>query len=275
MNSFLPIYFPEWQGYAEDQSVLKGAEIIFNALKDELDFESIYVEEYEELEERERIIGYDSILSSFIEFKRLLEHREPDRTFLLGGTCASEIAPVSYLNDKYNGDLAVLWFDAHGDLNTPESSNSKHFHGMPLRTLIGEGNEVITNTLFSHLKPEQVILVGGRDLDIPEQEYITRSNISLLSPDMLVQNPDLLVNEIRNKGYKNVYLHLDLDILDPESFSHLLLHVPGGVSLELLKRLVKSVSQSYPIVGSSILEYVQRGEGGVEEVKELVSLLLN
>ena len=58
---------------------------------------------------------------------------------MIGGTCGAEIAPVAYLNNHYESDLAILWFDAHGDLNTPKTSLSGHFHGMVLRTLLGEG----------------------------------------------------------------------------------------------------------------------------------------
>ena len=274
MSKFLAVYFPEWQGYAEDNSVLKGAQTVFKELSKELEFKPIHVEEHEHLEEKKLIIGYESIFNSYHEFKELLQKEEPTHTFLLGGTCGSELAPVSYLNKKYEGDLAVLWFDGHGDLNTPASSGSKHFHGMPLRTLIGEGDQTFTDSLFSHLQPEQVILVGVRDLDDPEKEYVEEANISWLTPQSLAENPNIIVDEINRKGYKNVYLHLDLDILDPESFVHMLLHVPGGISLELLSVLIRTINGSFPIVGSSLLEFVQRGEGGTNEVKELVDLLL-
>ena len=273
MNSILPVYFPEWQGYAVDNSVMKGAELLYQELKSDIDFEMIHVEEQEHLEEKQCIVGYDSIHNSFLEFKGILESNKPNQTFLLGGTCGSELAPVSYLNKLYKGDLAVLWFDAHGDLNTPQSSESKHFHGMPLRTLLGEGNEGFTSDLFSYIKPEQIVLVGGRDLDPPEVSFIEEARISLLTPADLQNNPNSIVEEIQRKGFTNVYLHLDLDILDPGSFPHLLLHVPNGIKIGLLTELVTSIKEAYPIVGSSLLEFVQRGEGGIEEVKELIRLL--
>jgi arginase len=47
----------------------------------------------------------------------------------VGGTCGVEAAPVAYLNERYAGDLAIVWFDAHGDLNAPDTSPSGHFHG--------------------------------------------------------------------------------------------------------------------------------------------------
>ena len=63
--------------------------------------------------------------------------KKPDKILTVGGGCGIEIPIVSYFSEKYK-NLDVLWFDAHGDLNTPESSPSKYFHGMPLRFLLEE-----------------------------------------------------------------------------------------------------------------------------------------
>ena len=60
----------------------------------------------------------------------------PDIVVTVGGTCGVEAAPVAYLNERYDGNLAVVWFDGHGDLNSPATSPSGHFHGMVLRTLL-------------------------------------------------------------------------------------------------------------------------------------------
>jgi arginase len=63
------------------------------------------------------------------------------------------MAPISYLNKLYGGDLAVVWFDAHGDLNSPATSVSQNFHGMPLRCLLGDGEETLKSACFSLLRP--------------------------------------------------------------------------------------------------------------------------
>lgn len=98
--------------------------------------------------------------------------------------------------------------DAHADLNTPESSPSKAFHGMPLRILLGEGNSAFVDLLFSNLEPAQICYVGLRDLDDPESEYIMQHNITTIA--------DCLFEDVQDKikHFKNVYIHLDLDVLD-------------------------------------------------------------
>ena len=60
----------------------------------------------------------------------------PDKLFTLGGGCDADVPCLLYLNEEYRGDLTVIWFDAHGDLNTPEESATSLFYGMPLRSLM-------------------------------------------------------------------------------------------------------------------------------------------
>ena len=86
--------------------------------------------------------------------------------------------------------------DAHADLNTPASSPSHHFHGMPLRVLVSGGNAKIIELLDSVLSSSQVFLVGARDFDPPEQNYIQQKNISLFTPEEIKNNSQNLIEAI-------------------------------------------------------------------------------
>lgn len=100
-------------------------------------------------------LGYKEVLKQLKNACTLIDGVKPDTIFTVGGDCGVELLSVSYLNKRYNGALAVIWFDAHGDLNTPASSPIKKFHGMPLRALLGEGDEEIVRQCFSKLKAGQ------------------------------------------------------------------------------------------------------------------------
>ncbi len=92
---------------------------------------------------------FEPILEQTKFFKEIIIDSKPDKISTIGGDCAVEIMPISYLNKIYQEDLCIIYIDAHADLNTPESSPSKAFHGMPLRTLLGEGKRRIYRlTLF-------------------------------------------------------------------------------------------------------------------------------
>jgi arginase len=142
-------------------------------------FTEVPVESCAELEIENDILGYRQILSLLQIARAKILSTSPDRIFTLGGSCGIETLPVSYLNHKYGGDLAVVWLDAHADLNTPESSLSKHFHGMPLRTLLGEGDRHICEQSFSILRADQIFLAGTRELDLAESELIKNQKISI------------------------------------------------------------------------------------------------
>ena len=132
---------------------------------------------------------------------------------MIGGTCGVEVAPVSYLNENYQGDLAVVWLDAHGDLNTPSTSPSGHFHGMALRTLLGEGPKGYIEGLSRFLNTDQVFLAGSRNLNPAEMTYISKVGISITTPREF-GDPSELVQKIKYRGFKHLYLHLDLDVLN-------------------------------------------------------------
>src|SRR5215472_11826338 len=128
----LSLLYPEWQSYGENAAVHYGALKLSEALFGGRNFFKVEVPDHESLEKTDGVLGLASIAPRFAATLKEIQQRQPNRIFMIGGTCGVEVAPVSYLNMKYQGDLAVIWFDAHGDLNTPDSSPSGHFHGMAL-----------------------------------------------------------------------------------------------------------------------------------------------
>jgi arginase len=193
-----------------------------------------------------------------------------DRILTVGGTCGVEAAPVGYLNERYGGDLAVVWLDAHGDLNTPESSPSANFHGMILRTLLGEGPAEYVSDLRRPLTPAQVFLAGTRDLDPPEMEFITERAIAATPPNQFA-DPSALVEKIESRGFRHVYLHLDLDALNPTDFPATLIPTPGGPSLVEVCGMMQSLSRAFDVVGFSIVEYIHRDEASLDALRRLVA----
>ena len=151
----LKLLFPQWQGSGSEKNLYRGVEMIRDQLLKGHGCAEIDVRLDEGLVTEKNIIGYSPIRAQLKGAVSLLKQRKPQKIFLIGGDCGTELAPVSYLNRELEGDLFVIWFDAHGDLNTPESSPSKAFHGMPLRSLLGEGEKTILDLCFSCLTPSQ------------------------------------------------------------------------------------------------------------------------
>ncbi len=167
----LNLFFPQWQG-AGSLGLYEGATLLYEALDRKIALTRIPVASTYSLEMHQNILGYDQICSQLADTCRIIQAHNPAQILTIGGDCGVEIAPVSFLNQKYAKDLAVIWLDAHGDLNTPMTSPSGHFHGMPLRVLLGEGDPRMIRDAFSVIHPDQVFFIGVRDLDCPEKAFI-------------------------------------------------------------------------------------------------------
>jgi arginase len=249
---------PEWQGFGLHPGVFHGARALGAELFRGLDYTTIDAPETETLEVEDQVLGWHSIAARAERALEILREALPDRTVMVAGTCGAELAPVAYLNEQYAGDLAVLWLDAHADLNTPASSPSGHFHGMILRTLLGDGPAAAGRMITRPLAPSQVFLVGVREFDPPEAEFVKAHGIPVLGDDVF-EDPARAVAVLGSRGIKRLYVHFDVDVLDPASFTGALMHAPGGgPTLAQATAFIGVMSKSFDVVGLSVLEYCER-----------------
>lgn len=128
---------PQWKGSGFTNDLKRGAETFISYFKDSV--VKVIPLSTKELTTVDNIKCFKPILEQTNLFKEIIIDSKLDKISTIGGDCAIELMPVSYLNKINQEDICIIWIDAHADLNTPESSPSKTFHGMPLRTLLGEG----------------------------------------------------------------------------------------------------------------------------------------
>jgi arginase len=137
----------------------------------------------------------------------------PQRPLVLGGCCCAHIGAVRELARRH-GRIGLVWIDAHGDLNTPESSSSGNAWGMPLRMLLDAGT----------VEARDVTLLGARNLDPPEVEFVRETGIR----DRLGDLPE------------RVYVALDCDVLAPGSVD-VFMPEPGGPTPAELELVFTSI----------------------------------
>jgi arginase len=262
---------PEWQGYGEDDRAAIGARTMRDAVAAEtgIDFEEIEVPAFEKRRLEGGILGRSDIIRNTKAALAKFEARQPRKIFTIGGTCASELAPVAYCNAMTRGRLALLWLDAHGDLNTPQSSPSGHFHGMVLRTLLGQGDPQMLQLIPRPLVPGQVILAGVRALDPSELEYIRSEKIVMLEPSDL-QTTAVLKAALQRTGFKSLYIHLDLDVLDPGDFAAAQVPVPGGIAMVTLLSIIRTLNAAFTVVGFSVVESTVQKREKAGKIADLV-----
>lgn len=174
------------------------------------------------------------------------------RVVVIGGDCGVQLAPIGHALHQANGDVAVVWFDAQPDLNTAASSPSGAFSGMVLRALTGDGPEAIVPPVL--LDPSRIILAGARSIDEGEADYIETAGIRSLSVDQL-QQADELVAAIEATGAASVYLHIDLDVLDPGELEGIGEPVPFGLAASTLIELIRAVTSRFAIAGAGVASY--------------------
>ena len=155
----------------------------------------------------------------------------PERPLVLGGCCCAHVGAVEGLATRHER-LAVVWLDAHGDLNTPETSPSGNQWGMPLRMLIDSGT----------VDPGNVGLVGARSLDPPEEEFISASGLRT-GESGLAQALE---------GVDAVYVALDCDVLDPDEEIVSFMPEPGGLTVAETASILKQVASARPVVGAGL-----------------------
>lgn len=177
-----------------------------------------------------------------------------DTPILIGGDCGADTGAIEHAVARWGRRLAVLWCDAHADLNTPQSSPSGAFHGMVLRALLGEGEPRLLPPPAHQLRPDQVVLVGTRTLDEGEAEYVEQSGLTVLGPDRLGDLQSVL-QDLASRGVEAVYIHVDLDVLDPSEIQWIDFPEPFGLALTDLIGVIGTARSHFPLAGAAITEF--------------------
>ncbi|WP_221762265.1 arginase family protein [Nonomuraea sp. WAC 01424] len=194
-----------------------------------------------------------------------------------GGDCGVELEPVSAARRRFGDGLVVVWFDAHGDLNTPDSSPSGAFHGMVLRALTGEGPEGLV-AAGEPVGAGQIVLAGVRDLDPAEVAFVEAQGVRRVR----AADAEALVEAVGAAAAAGggeraaVYVHVDFDVLDPQLFGSVGSPTPDGYQPDELLALVGAVAGRFEVVGLGLMEYEPAGAEDqallASLVKELVAV---
>lgn len=196
----------------------------------------------------------------------ILQTKNPDKVITIGGDCSISQPAFDYLHGKYPEKTCIIWLDAHPDISNPEIG-WKNEHAMVLGNLLGDGAKNFANIVKNKFKYEQV-MYGGliKEKLLPhEDKYIQEKKIKYATPNELKDNSDVIINWIKENGFKHALIHLDLDVLTPKLFRSLLCNEPnlptpdyaiGSMELKDIARIIVDISKQTELVGFSIAEYM-------------------
>lgn len=173
---------------------------------------------------------------------------------VLAGNCITAVGVLASLPPG----TGVVWLDAHGDVNTPETTRTGFLDGMSLSTVLGRCWRGMAAAVhdFAPVPEEHVLHVGGRDLDPAEIEYLERSRIGLLPPEQARDDDQLAAAvEALAARVERVYLHVDLDVHDPSVGIANPFAAPDGLTADEVRGVVRAVAARLPIAAAAITAY--------------------
>lgn len=270
-TSAVRLIYPQWQGGivahwmpdipAEDASrgYYLGAQLL-NMLAPESSQEVIEVPVSLDINDRETEKGISSRRVILKQTKAALEklrEKAPDRIVTLGGDCSVSVVPFTYLAEKYPGEVAVVWIDAHPDVNLPYDEY-EGYHAMALTACLGMGDEEIMGLLSGKFDASKALIVGLRSWDTGMKERQEKLGIKGLSPEKVAGDSSAILEWLKETGASKVVIHFDLDVLDPAEIIAGVGVEPDGMRIDEVVRVINDIASKYDLVGLTVAEPMPR-----------------
>ena len=203
-----------------------------------------------------------------------------DLPLVLGGDHSIAIGTVAGMS--CSGPLGLLWVDAHGDFNTPQTSPSGNIHGMPVAALTGRGQPELVN--LGHpgpkLRPQDIVMIGIRDLDPAERLALANSGITIYTMRDVDELGMATVarRALARLGHlPRIHLSLDMDSIEPSVAPGVGTPVPGGLTFREAHLLMEIVGESHKVAALDVVEInpiLDEGNRTAELAVELVASAL-
>ena len=233
----LALAYPQWQGSGRHENLPRGALAAASVCAQLAP--SVAVPLSENDSDAYGVCRWGAIFEQFQSAQAILAERRPQRVLASGGDCAVDVAVIDYLN-ALHPKLQVLWVDAHLDANTPETSPSGSFHGMPVAALFGYPPEPMLPLLGTPLDSAQFRYFGIQIGDQGDWAFQRAQSLQTFAQGDVLHGP--------------VHIHFDLDVLDPVEFPHLA-YTDGKLTVEDAVALVREVAQQSDLVGFTVTEF--------------------
>lgn len=176
----------------------------------------------------------------------------------LSGNCNSSLGTVAGIGTP---DLGVIWFDGHGDFNTPDTTVSGFLDGMGLATVAGLCWKGLAASIdgFHPISGRNIIHVGARDFSAEEKELFERAGVAVVRAEEIRRNGlrEALAAplEVLRSRVGRIYLHFDLDVLDPAETPANEFAPPDGLTVEEVEESIRMVGERFRVCAGGIASY--------------------
>jgi arginase len=209
-------------------------------------------------------IPFSTEIGTTFEVNRLLAECVRSATgnnhfpLVLAGNCNSCVGTIAGIDSKR---LGIIWFDAHGDFNTPETTVTGFLDGMGLAMAANRCWRSLLRTIpgFNPVSEDCIVHVGSRDLDMQERKMFEEAHIPLLTKNPIGDKDILSTFEAAIITLKNrvdgVYVHIDMDVLETEQGKPNHLAVPDGLPSGLVEKAIRMIKEHLKIEGCAIASF--------------------
>ncbi len=263
------LIIPQWQGAGRRIGYLAGIACLRDLLPASLHRHVVDCpDEDGALVWQDRVKALD-LLAANADQAAVLRAPLSDPVLTIGGDCSVDLINAAAANAVE--DAALIWIDGHADLNSPSISPSGHFHGMVVRSLMGDGPAALLRHVKRPYRANQVFYAAVRDCDPAEIDDMARMNIFNLP---VGETSERLIAAIKARGLSRVHLHLDLDALDPAAFPYVGVPAQAGLALGQLCRLLADLRRAFILAGASITECNLADDMEAEAARPLLQRIL-
>ena len=266
------LVYPQWQGgnvarilpelteEEADTGYVLGAYLL-NFLAPETKNKTITVPVSEDTNRAEEngILSYRPILKQNDAALQILKNEAPDKIVVLGGECSVSVAPFTYLAQKYENDVAMVWIDAHPDITLPQDRTYNGYHAMAVTAIMGKGDEKLVSSLPAKIDSRRILFVGLRDWERQQiKDRQAEYGIKHLSSQEVAEESTKVLDWLKSTGAKHVVIHFDMDVLEPSEIIPAVGVVPDGMKIAEVTRVINDINREFDIVGLTVAEPMPR-----------------
>jgi len=252
----LSLSYPQWQGSGRHENLPRGAAAAAAVCSQYAPLVRVPLGD-NNVDDAYGIRRWEAIFAQFRSAQGILERSGAGRILTAGGDCAVDVAVIGYLNGIHH-DLRVVWIDAHLDANTPATSPSGNFHGMPVSAILGRAPEPMRPFLGTPVDPARFHYFGIRVGDDGDWALQRELDLKLLDPQATISGP--------------VHIHFDLDVLDPREFPYLA-YPDGSLQIDDAIALVGRIARDADVVGLTVTEFAPSDENEARKGSQVIARL--
>ena len=238
----LCLAYPQWQGSGRHENLPRGAAAAAAVCARYAPLARVPLADTN-VGDAHGVRRWDAIFTQFRSAQDILARAGAKRVLTAGGDCAVDVAVIGHLNRVHPG-LHVIWVDAHLDGNTPATSPSGNFHGMPVSAILGRAPEPM-RPFIAPIDSARFHYAGIRVGDEGDWALQRELGLKVLDAQTPLDGP--------------VHIHFDLDVLDPREFPYVA-YPEGKLAVDEAIALVRRVSQQADIVGLTVTEFAPADE---------------